>query len=106
MGGGTEMMSRGIMSPRDAPGALGPKAALFRIRGGLFSCGSPTVAVSLCLRVSIGAACDPFAMDILLDDCVALPVNLPVDRGLTVIALGAWRNGRGCRAGTGSAGSR
>jgi hypothetical protein len=44
----------------------------------------------------------PFVMDILLDDRVALPVHLLVDRGFAVIAVRARRNGRrGRRAGNG-----
>ena len=67
--------------PRCAQGICrGPKARLVssRIRGGLRRCRTPAVTVSLCFHVGVRAAADAFAMDILLDDSVALPVNLPV----------------------------
>ena len=94
-------MGRGTVLVRLSPFCALPKPPLSRLRGGLFGCGSPTVTVSFRLRVGVCAAGDPFAMDILLDDYVAFPVNLPVDRGFAVIAVGSWRNGRDCRAGAG-----
>src|SRR5215472_18995263 len=61
----------------------------------LVSCGSPAVSVGLRFRVGLRTARDPFAMDILLGDRVALAVRLLVDRGFTVITVRARCYGRG-----------
>jgi hypothetical protein len=70
-------------------------ALLSRLCGGLASCRSSTVAVGLGFGVGLRAARDPFAMDILLDDLVAVLGHLLVDRHFAVIPVGAGSNRRG-----------
>jgi hypothetical protein len=86
--------------PRRARGLRrGPKAALSGLRACLGGCSTPTITVSLRFRVGIRAARDTFAMDILLDNRVAFPIDLPVDSDFAVIPVRARINGRrGCRA--------